>query len=146
MLASVIPLSRRRRARAHQKQQQPCPPAAALPRLSARARVWLMCPCTWVRCCLVFRATQVQPRGQGGHELGRVVKHTDYNEQAKAVKDSLATQVQGLAPGISLLHQRGPKPAERLDEHPAGPRAGPAPPRARSRHPSARRSPRQCSR
>jgi len=23
-------------------------------RLSARARVWLMCPCTWVRCCLVF--------------------------------------------------------------------------------------------
>ena len=27
-----------------------------------------------------------------------------------------------------------------------GPRAGPSPPRARSRHPSARRSPRQCSR
>ena len=23
-------------------------------RLSARAGVWLMCPCTWVRCCLVF--------------------------------------------------------------------------------------------
>ena len=23
-------------------------------RLSARARVWLMCPFTWVRCCLVF--------------------------------------------------------------------------------------------
>ena len=21
---------------------------------SARARVWLMCPCTWVCCCLVF--------------------------------------------------------------------------------------------
>ena len=91
MLASVIPLSRRRRARAHQKQQQPCPPAAALPRLSARARVWLMCPCTWVRCCLVFRATQVQPRGQGGHELGRVVEHGLQRAQAKVVKDALAT-------------------------------------------------------